>query len=118
MWPRCSECDRLVGKHRTRCVICEKLLCRWCGRYSFCSLHYEELDEEGKGKVFATYAGFIITVVLTCVLLFIFLNTIPYNEFFNEKLIIGSMIGFLPLMVIFYVVYRAILRRIHFKHST
>lgn len=117
MWSRCSECDRLVGRHGSRCVICEKVLCRWCGRYSFCSVHYEGLNGAGKGKVFATFAGFVIIVVLTFVFFLIYLNTIPYNNNINEKVIIWSMIGFLPLNLIFYVLYRAILRRIHFKHS-
>jgi hypothetical protein len=118
MWWRCSECNRLLGKYRSRCVICGKMMCRWCGRLDFCNLHYEEMDSSGKNKTGTTFAVYIIAVVLSFIMLFIFLNTQLYHDNIDEKLIIGSMLGWILSVLIFYSLYRVILRSIHFKHAT
>jgi hypothetical protein len=117
MWWRCSECNRLVGKHRRRCVVCGAILCRWCGRFSLCTLHYGELDSKGKEKVQGMFAVYLIGAVLLTVFYFIFLVSLPYSTFISKGLVIGSMFVFFLIALIWYFVYRGILLNIHSKHS-
>ena len=118
MWWRCSECNRFLGKRRTRCIVCGAMLCYWCASCGFCSRHFNQMNATGKKKAYAAQAGYITVAVLLVVFFMISVISLANSGIVSEQLIYGSTIGLFVITIICFVVYRAILRSIHRNHHS
>ena len=117
MWPRCTECNRLIGKHRYRCVVCGSLLCQWCGWTGFCAVHYNEMDNEGRNKTTVMRAVFIIIAVLSVVFFVIGMNILSNSAYIGAEWPVGLFVGLFFSLILWLIIYRGILRNIYNKHT-
>ena len=117
MWSRCTDCNRLIGRRRSRCVVCGNLLCQWCGWTGFCRVHFNEMNNKGRNKTTTLRAVFITVAVLFVVFFVIAMNVLSKYGYSGAEWPVGLFVGLFISLILWLIIYRGILRNIYNKHT-